>query len=160
MRTRPFCTALSCFFLLVAGTTPAIAEEPPTVPVARAVLREVTDYEDFTGRTEASTRVDLRARVTGYLLKTTFKEGADVIAGDLLFEIDARPYRTELDRTEAALVVAEARLKLAEANHKRALAALTQKAIGQEEFDKAVAERTVAEAGIHLAKANRELARL
>src|SRR5947209_15805504 len=106
MNTAPFRVSLSCLFLVLAGV--AAADGPaqaPEVPVARPVVREVTDHEEFTGRTEASVRVDLRARVTGYLLKTTFQDGAEVKEGDLLFEIDARPYRAELDRAEAALAV-------------------------------------------------------
>jgi RND family efflux transporter MFP subunit len=104
--------------------------------------------------------VDVRARVTGYLLKVAFQEGADVKKGDLLFEIDPRPYRAELDRTEAALTQAEARLKVAEANHKRAAALRAQKALTQEDFDKVSAERTEAEALVQLARANRAIARL
>src|SRR5262249_40396598 len=64
---------LSCWVLRLTGEIGA-ADEPaakaPEVPVARAVVREVTDHEEFTGRTEAAIRVDLRARVSGYLVKT------------------------------------------------------------------------------------------
>jgi RND family efflux transporter MFP subunit len=136
------------------------ADEPPQVPVVRPVAQEVIDYEDFTGRTEARSRVDLRARVTGYLLKTTFEEGGMVKAGDVLFEIDPRPYRAELDRAEAALNVAEARLKLAQATLKRMKALFAKAVIGQEEMDKAAAEQVEAEAAILAARAGRELARL
>jgi RND family efflux transporter MFP subunit len=134
--------------------------EGPEVPVARPVVRQVTDYEDFTGRTEAPTRVELRARVTGYLVKATFQEGTEVKQGDVLFEIDGRLYRAELEKAEAAVGLAEARLKLADANRKRAAALLARSAIGQEEVDKAVAERAEAEAAIRLAKAGLDVARL
>ena len=60
--------------------------------------REVTDYVDFTGRTDAVQSVDIRPRVTGYLVEMPFKEGAEVKAGDLLFEIDPRPYQAQLDQ--------------------------------------------------------------
>src|SRR5436309_2813231 len=67
---------------------------PPTpVTVSHPVEREVTDYADYTGRTAAVESLEVRARVTGYLVKVPFKEGALVKAGDLLFEIDPRPYR-------------------------------------------------------------------
>ena len=69
---------------------------------------EITDFEDFTGRTVARRTIDIRARVTGYLDKIQFKDGGEVKQGDLLFEIDPRPYQTELARTQAALVQAEA----------------------------------------------------
>src|SRR5262249_27462450 len=58
--------------------------------------RQVTDYVDFTGRTDAVEAVDVRARVTGYLVKIPFKEGSEVKKGDLLFEIDPRPYQAQL----------------------------------------------------------------
>jgi RND family efflux transporter MFP subunit len=126
----------------------------------RPVVREVTDHEVFAGRLEAPARVDMRARVPGYLLKATFQEGADVKKGDVLFEIDPRPYRAELDRAEAAFVQAEARLKVADIDHKRAAALHARKAASQEELDKASAERVVAEATVQLARANREVSRL
>jgi RND family efflux transporter MFP subunit len=164
MNIRPLYVWLSCSFLALVGAPVLIGQEPaakaPEVPVARPVLREVTEYEHFAGRTEAPTRIDLRARVTGYLLKATFREGAEVKEGDVLFEIDQRLCRAELDKAEAAIGLAEARLKLAEATHKRAKALLAQKSIGQEELDKVVAEQAEAQAGIHLAKASGELARL
>ena len=62
------------------------------------VGREVTDYADFTGRTAAVDSVEVRARVSGYLDKVNFKEGALVKKDDKLFEIDHRPYRADLER--------------------------------------------------------------
>src|SRR5262245_44891639 len=70
--------------------------KPPEVFVAPAVVREVTDFEEFTGRTEAIEAVEVRARVSGYLIKMNFEEGAEVKQGDLLFEIDHRPLQAEL----------------------------------------------------------------
>src|SRR5947209_2096577 len=64
---------------------------PPVVIVTPAVSDYVTDYEDFTGRTDAIYSVEVRARVTGYMEKVTFKDGDDVKEGDLLFDIDDRP---------------------------------------------------------------------
>jgi RND family efflux transporter MFP subunit len=163
MNTRPFRVGLSCLLLALAAGA-ARADEPaakaPQVPVARPVAREVTDHEDFTGRAEAPTRVDLRARASGYLVKVLFEEGDDVKQGDVLFEIDPRPYKAELDRAEAAVSLAEARLKLADANQKRATAGLAAKSVSREEYDKVVAERTVAEAELRAARAGHELAQL
>jgi RND family efflux transporter MFP subunit len=163
MNARSCCVWLSCSILaLVAlAPVPATAEDPPPqVSVARPVAREVTDYEDFTGRTEAAMTVELRARVTGYLDKVAFKDGAEVKKGDLLFEIDPRPYRAELDRANALVAQAEAHLKLAEANLKRAEALLPRGAISKEEYDKVVGERVEAEAALRVAMASRETAKL
>jgi RND family efflux transporter MFP subunit len=124
------------------------------------VAREVPDEEDFTGRTEAVSRVDLRARVSGFLLKADFREGDSVKEGDQLFEIDPRPYQAELQKAHAAVGLAEARLRLADANSRRAVALSKTKAISQEEVDRAAAERAEAEAVLVAAKAALEPARL
>ncbi len=83
---------------------------PPTVTVSQPVQREVTDYADFVGRTEAPLSLDVRARVTGYLTKMPFIEGTTVKAGDLLCEIDDRPYQDDLDQAQASLEQAKAAL--------------------------------------------------
>jgi RND family efflux transporter MFP subunit len=154
---------LGCSLVLACGAAGSGDEPPakaPEVPVARPLERRVTDHEDYTGRTEAAARVELRARVTGYLDKISFKEGAEVKRGDVLFEIDPRPYKAELDRAEAAVVQAETRLKLAEANYKRMLALAARAAISREEVEKARAERDLAQAEVRAARATLEVARL
>ena len=74
--------------------------EPPVVAGQPASRREVTDFVDFTGRTEAVHSVDIRPRVTGYLVKMPFQEGEEVKAGDLLFVVDPRPYKAQLDQAQ------------------------------------------------------------
>ncbi len=101
---------------------PVAPPEPPTVPVSEPVRRDVTDYVDFTGRTDAVEAVDVRPRVTGYLTKVAFKEGAEVKKGDVLFEIDARPYQAQLDQAQGQLGLVQAQLKLAKVNYQRDLA--------------------------------------
>ena len=75
----------------------APAAAPPPVTVSYPVEREVTDYADFTARTAAVDSVELRARVSGYLDKVNFKEGALVKKGDVLFEIDPRTYEAVVE---------------------------------------------------------------
>src|SRR5207248_6863194 len=87
---------------------------PPDVAVILPVVRDVVDYQDFTGRTQAVAAVEFRARVTGYLDKILFKEGAEVQKGDVLFEIDPRLHQAELARADAGLALSEARRKLAD----------------------------------------------
>ena len=107
---RLHCALLAGAILLAAGCSrkppEAKAAKPPEVFVETPTTREVTDYEDFTGRTESVRSVELRARVTGYLETAFFKDGADVSQGDVLMEIDPRTYKAELDRAKA--VVAQA----------------------------------------------------
>jgi multidrug efflux system membrane fusion protein len=151
---------LSCALLVLACGPARTAEEPPSVPVAQPVCREVTDYEAFTGRLEPVLSVEVRARVTGYLLETPFKEGGEVKKGDLLFAIDPRPYQAELDKAQALLAASEARLKRAEGDFQRAKALLNDKAITPGELDKITAEREEAQAGIRVAKAVLDFAKL
>ncbi len=75
----------------------------PEVVVTRPVVKQVVDYEDFTGQTRAVADVEVRARVTGYLEKVFFTEGAEVKKGDPLFLIDPRPYAALLHSAEAGM---------------------------------------------------------
>ncbi len=74
----------------LGGCTPAPLKvapaEIPVVPVSKPVEREITDYVDFTGRTDAVEAVNIVPRVTGYLIKIPFKEGSEVKAGDSIME--------------------------------------------------------------------------
>ncbi|HEX4792248.1 MAG TPA: efflux RND transporter periplasmic adaptor subunit, partial [Humisphaera sp.] len=125
------------------------------------IERTVTDYADFTGRTEAVKSVEIRARVDGYLVSMPFKEGADVKAGDLLFEIDPRPYQATYDQAVAQLALAEARMKQANADYARANSlARTPGAISQQEIDRFAALQGEAVAQEQAARASAESARL
>ena len=78
-------------------------QPPPEVTISKPVTREVTDYFEFPGQIEAVGEVEVRARVTGYLTKVNFVDGQNVKKGDLLYEIDPRPYQAELDRAKGEL---------------------------------------------------------
>ena len=84
------------------------------MPVSHPIQRVVTDYRDFTGRTDAVHSVNIVPRVTGYLVTMPFTEGSEVKAGDLLFEIDPRPYQAQLDQAKSQVTLNEAELNLAE----------------------------------------------
>src|SRR4030095_1036277 len=71
----------------------APAPPPPEVDVAQPIVREVTEWDEDTGRLAASDTVEIRARVSGYLESVHFKEGQIVKKGDVLFVIDPRPFR-------------------------------------------------------------------
>jgi RND family efflux transporter MFP subunit len=142
-----------------AGDKP-VPRVPHPVTVSRPARREAAPYQDYTGRTEAASSVNLRARVTGYLTKVAFKEGSEVKQGDLLYEIDPRPYQAELAKAEANLAVVETHLKRAEADVARVKAQLGKGVISREDYDKVVGDRGEAAAGVAAAKAVRELARL
>lgn len=99
---------------------PVVPPSPPVVRVVSPRTQSVTDYLDFTGRAKASDTVDIKARVTGYLQKIAFADGATVAADQLLFEIEPGTYETDLNRAKAAVKQAEANEKLAAATLKRA----------------------------------------
>lgn len=142
-------------------TAPAATAPPPGVTVALPIQRDVISYEYFTGRTAAVNSVDVRARVTGYLTKTFFREGEDVKANEVLFQIDPRPYQAELDRLNGQVKLAEARMKLAEADLARAReVAKTPGAISQQDIDKYASAVEEADASVAASKANAEGARL
>jgi len=134
--------------------------KPPEVSVSTVVVETVADYEDFPGLLAAVNDIDIRARVTGFLAKVNFKEGSSVNEGDVLFEIDARPYKAELERTEGIVLQMEGRLKRLEADFARAKTLLPKNAVSQEDYDKIVGDRTEAEGNLKVAGANRETARL
>ena len=87
--------------------------------VAYPIEKEVTDYEDYTGRTAAIESVQITARVTGYLDKIYFQEGAEVKEGTVLYEIDPRPYQAAYDQAKAQAAQNQAALDLAKANRVR-----------------------------------------
>ncbi len=124
--------------------------EPPAVPVAHPVQREVTDYVDFTGRTEPVHSVDIRARVTGYLTEMPFQEGAEVKKGDLLFVVNPRPYKAQLDQAQGQVDLYKASLKLARVTlgRDRAINKLSPGSISQQQFDQEQAVVNEAEARV------------
>ena len=75
------------------GKLPATPTKPPDVIVALPVIRDVTDFEEFTGRTEAYRYLEIRSRVSGELMRVHFTDGDHVVKGAVLFEIDDRPYK-------------------------------------------------------------------
>ncbi|WP_448953109.1 efflux RND transporter periplasmic adaptor subunit [Labrys neptuniae] len=106
--------------LAVAGSAQAQNAPPPTVAVAKPLVKDVVEYDDFIGRFEAVDRVDIRARVSGYVDKIHFIDGAIVKAGDLLFTIDQRPYQAALEEAQAGVASAQARVDFAAGDVERA----------------------------------------
>jgi RND family efflux transporter MFP subunit len=152
------------FCLGLAGCARAPSEAPPAAPtpvtVSYPVEREVTDYADFTARTAAVDSVELRARVSGYLEKVPFKEGALVQKDDLLFQIDPRTYQAVLDNTKGNLEALEARVVRLNRDLARAQRLVDTSAIAQQEVDRVVGDRGEAVASRASAQAAVERAQL
>jgi multidrug efflux system membrane fusion protein len=126
--------------------------------VSQAVERTVTDYADFTGRTNAVESVDIRARVSGYLVKMPFKEGAEVKKGALLFEVDPRPYQAQLDQAQGQVNLYKAQLALAKANYARDLeVAKTPGAVSGQQLDQDKAAIDEADAAVKAFQASMEV---
>ncbi|NIC04909.1 efflux RND transporter periplasmic adaptor subunit [Billgrantia bachuensis] len=133
---------------------------PPQVSVAQVLVEDVELWDAFTGRIEAVETVDLRPRVSGYIDSIHYTEGQEVEKGDVLFTIDPRPYRAELERAEAELQRAQARAELARSEAARAEALAQSRSISREELDQRRAAAATAEADILAARASAETARL
>jgi multidrug efflux system membrane fusion protein len=147
---------------------PPASSGPPVVPVSHPVQREITDYVEYTGRTDAVSSVGIRARVTGYLVREPFKEGemvrgpvklfgATLREGDLLFEIDPRPYRAQLDQAQSQVEVYQAQEKLAKANYARSKGTFDRGAGSKSDVDSDLASVEQATAQIAAAKATVKL---
>jgi membrane fusion protein, multidrug efflux system len=92
---------------------------PPTVSVAKPIVRQVVEDDEFVGRFEAVDEVSVRSRVGGYLDAVHFKDGALVAKGDLLVTIDQRPFQTVLAQAQAQLDIAQSQVDYANAQFKR-----------------------------------------
>jgi len=114
----------------------AVGAPPPEVTVAQALSRKVSDSAEFTGRLEAVNTVQVQPRVGGFVESVHFQEGALVHKGDVLFQLDPRPYQAEVDRLAANQAQARAELSLAETNQQRATMLLAQHAIAKQEADR------------------------
>jgi RND family efflux transporter MFP subunit len=143
--------------LALAGCTRGPSEAPATGPipvmVSYPVEREVTDYADYTAQTAAVDSVQVRAHVWGYLEKVNFKEGALVNKGDILFELDQRPYQAVLNQAKAKVTQDEAQLTFDEAEYQRYLRLAATGAAARSDLDKAAAARGVDNANIAADKA-------
>jgi RND family efflux transporter MFP subunit len=133
-------------FSSLAGCAQRLSEAPPPpvpVTVSRPIQREVSDYVDFTGRTAAVDSVEVRAHVWGYLDRVNFKEGALVKEGDVLFELDPRPYQALLSQAKGKVAQDEAQLTFDEPEYQRSLKLARTGAVSRSEVDRISAARSV-----------------
>jgi RND family efflux transporter MFP subunit len=125
----------------------------PQVAVAAALERKVQEWDEFTGRLEAVESVEVRPRVTGYIDSVNFAEGSVVKKGDLLFVIDQRPYRAELEKAQAELARATARAELNKTDVERSEKLLGVKAVSREEYDQRLNAQRESLANVDAARA-------
>jgi membrane fusion protein (multidrug efflux system) len=142
-----------------AGSQPG-GMPPPEVSVVEVKPRTLPATYEYVGQTAGSREVEVRARVTGILLKRNFREGASVSRGQSLFTIDPAPFRIALQRTEAELAAAQARLDQARRNSARLRPLAEAKAASQKDSDDAVSAEHIADADVKLAQARLAEAKL
>lgn len=126
---------------------------PPEVQVAAVVLQDVPVYQEWVASMDGMVNATILAQVQGYLVKQTYREGDYVRAGDLLFEIDPRPFQAAVDEARAALAKQEAVLRTAQANLDRILPLAAANAVSQRDKDNAVGQVQSAEAQVLASRA-------
>lgn len=143
---------------LAQGAPPA-----PPVTVATPLAKRVTNWDEFTGRFEASEQVEVRARVSGFLDSVHFRDGDLVRSGDLLFTIDQRPYKLAVDAARAEVARAKAQVDLNQNEVERAEALTQNRTITARDIDQrranlngAIASQQAAEANLKTAELNLE----
>ena len=168
MRTRRLVVpgALAIVGVSLATLTLRGEKEPPPAPPLQAVTvapvleREIAEWDEFTGRLEAVDQVEIRPRVSGYITRVTFEEGKEVKKGEVLFQIDPRPYQAELARAEAELEHARSAAALAASDVRRASTLVKAQAISREEYDSRTSAEAQGGATVRAAEAAVQTARL
>ncbi|WP_250657781.1 efflux RND transporter periplasmic adaptor subunit [Alkalimarinus coralli] len=143
-----------------ASSQPDKSAPLPSVVVTTVSSESINPSRRFIGRTEAVEDVQIKARVSGYLLSMNFAEGQDVKKGDLLFEIDPKPYQTEVSRLSAEVSRQQASLTNAKRNFRRGNELIEKGFISAMEMDDLISRRDQAKASLESSEAALETAKL
>jgi membrane fusion protein (multidrug efflux system) len=139
---------------------PGAGMPPPEVNAVTVALQSLPETFEYVGQTAGSREVEVRARVTGILLKRNFDEGGRVKQGQSLFTIDPAPFQAAANRAEADVAAAQARLEQARRNAARLKPLYAEQAVSQKEYDDAVSAERIGEADLKAAQARLAEARL
>jgi len=145
--------AALAWFLLRGGSAPAATPTLPVVTVATPLQRDVTGWDEYIGRFEASRSVELRPRVSGQVTAVHFQDGQFVRQGQALFTIDPRPYQAALAEAQAGVATARSDVALANSDLERALRLVEDDAVAKSEIDALRARVTAANASLAAAQA-------
>jgi membrane fusion protein, multidrug efflux system len=143
-----------------AKAQPAASAALPQVTVAEVIHRPLREWQEFSGRLQAVNSVDVRPRVSGYVDRVAFTDGARVRKGQLLFQIDPRPFQAEVERLVAERTRSVSDLELANANRARAERLISAHAISREEYERQVAAAASAQGALGAVDASLQEARL
>ena len=153
-------SAIAVIWVVGCKAKAHVAPPPPTVELALVTRADVPIYHEWIGVLDGLVNATIRAQVTGYLLSQDYREGNPIKKGEVLFQIDPRPFKAVLDQAKGLLAQAEARLGKTELDVKRYAPLVKDKAISQEEYDDAVQANLEAKAAVVSAKAQVEQAQL
>ena len=164
LRTTSLGVLLALSVAVIAGCSGQAAENgmppPPAVSVAPVLVKQVSQWDDFSGRVEAVESVDLRPRVSGYIERVNYEEGQEVRKGDVLFTIDSRSYRAELARAQADLARTRSQAELGRSEAARAQKLSELQAISTETYEQRRSAAAEAQANVAAAQAAVDAARL
>jgi membrane fusion protein, multidrug efflux system len=149
--------------VLLMGCKPKEQKQPKPVPEVQVVTVKAASVPatfSFVAQTVSSHQVEIVARVSGFLEKIQYTEGKLVHAGDVLFQIDPKPFEAQIQAARAAVEANASRLWTAKANYDRVKPLAEQKAASMSDLDNATGSVKAAEAGLHGAEANLDKARL
>ena len=147
--------AAVCAAIVISGCDSGeapVQPPPPKVTVQQPEARELMDYDEYNGWTSASAMVEVRARVRGHIDKVHFRDGQIVQKGDLLFELDPRPFQSELDRSTEQLGIFEAQRVVAVTEENRQKELFKRSAATQRDVEQAEAQRKTFEAQVSSAR--------
>ncbi len=133
------CAGLAMFVAMSCGKGTPVEHEVPTVEVTNVVQKDVPVYVEWVGTSDGFINAVIRAQVQGYLIKQSYSEGDFVKKGQLLFEIDPRPFQAAVDQAKGTLAISEAQWANAKANLKRVKPLAAENAVSQKDLDDAVA---------------------
>jgi membrane fusion protein (multidrug efflux system) len=159
----PLGLGLLCVTLLTAcgKDTPAPAQRPsPAVELLTIVPQTLPADLRFVAQTESSQRVEIMARVSGFLDSINYKEGGKVKEGELMFQLDPKPFQAQLEAAQGQLRMQQARLRTAEATYKRIKPLAKLNAVSQSDLDRATGDRDSASAAVYAAEADVKQAEL
>lgn len=149
-----------CLVLVACKKPEGVAPPPPIVEVMEVTTSEVQHSTTLIGQLDSPQNVEVRARVEGFLDKAPFKEGLEVKQGDILFELDQKPYLEKLAAANGALSEAKAALNKYQKDVDRLTPLAQRRAIPQQDLDNALASVDVGEAGVLTAQAKVESTQL
>ena len=156
---RPILSRLTTILLVAAvaacSRTPDAPPAPPPVPVSVITVSAgpAPYIGEYVGETESSREVEIRARVEGFLESIEYREGSVVREGDVLFQMDRKPFVATLDAAQAELAAQQARLTTASANLKRVAPLAAEDALSQKDLDDAQGQKDAAVAAVEGARA-------